>query len=87
MKTLILAALLATATLAQAQQLPTKTVKFYNNKTGELVGTATYFGNTAYLRDAKGEHYATMVRNPDGTAMTYDPSGNIIGPVKLPDEP
>jgi hypothetical protein len=85
MKTLILAIMLATVTLAQAQQPnQPKTIKLHNNATGEALGTVTISGNTAYMRDKNGEHVATIVHNPDGTRTSYDPSGNIIESVKLP---
>jgi hypothetical protein len=83
-----LAIMLATAVPAQAQQfnMP-KTIKLHNNATGESIGTLTISGNTAYLRDKNGEHYATIVRNADGTSTTFDPSGKIIEPIKLPEQP
>jgi hypothetical protein len=85
MRPLILALLLATTTLVQAQQLnQPRTIKLHNNATGENIGTVTISGNTSYLRDKNGEHVATIVRNPDGTRTTLDPSGNIIDSVKLP---
>jgi hypothetical protein len=79
MKTLILVSMLATATLAQAQQLDIpKTIRLHNNATGENIGTLTVTGNNAYLRDMAGNHIATIVRNPDGTKTTYDPNGKVI---------
>jgi hypothetical protein len=79
MKSLILAFMLATATVAQAQQLnQPKTIKLHNNKTGENIGTLTVSGNTAYLRDMAGKHQATIVSNRDGTKTYYDESGKII---------
>jgi hypothetical protein len=84
MKSFILALMLATIVPVQAQQLNMpKTINLHNNATGESLGSVTLSGNTAYLRDKNGEHYATVVRNPDGTKTTFDPSGNIIDPVKL----
>jgi hypothetical protein len=79
MKSLILAFLLATITLAQAQQLnQPRTIKLHNNKTGENIGTLTVSGNTAYLRDMTGKHQATIVSNSDGTKTYYDYDGKII---------
>jgi hypothetical protein len=80
MKTLILAVMLATVTIAQAQQLNhPKTIVFTNNATGEKMGTATLSADgRIYFRDKTGEHYATMVREPDGTKTLYDPSGKVI---------
>lgn len=87
MKTLILALLLATATVAQAQQMSNpKTIKLHNNKTGEHLGTITFSDGSAYYRDKDGKHYATVVKNPDGTTTAFDTSGNIIAPIKPPDE-
>jgi hypothetical protein len=85
MRPLILALLLATTTLVQAQQLnQPRTIKLHNNSTGENIGTVTISGNTSYLRDKNGEHVATIVTNPDGSKTSFDPSGNIIDSVKLP---
>jgi hypothetical protein len=85
MKTLVLALTLATATIAQAQQI-TKTIRLFDNATKETVGTVTLSGNHAYFRDRNGEHYATQVQNPDGTKTLYDPSGKVISAesLKLP---
>lgn len=99
MKTLILALTFATATMAQAQQtylspvLPSpiipKTIKLHNSVTKEPIGTVTVNGNTVYFRDKHGTHYATMVRNPDGTKTLYDPSGKVIkkDSLNLPEMP
>lgn len=82
---LCFAALLATATMAQAQQLDVpKTIKLHNK--GVYLGTATMSGNTIYIRNKDGEHIYTTVRNPDGTATTFDTRGNIIAPITLPGE-
>jgi hypothetical protein len=79
MKSLALAFLLVTVTVAQAQQLNMpRTIKLHNNATGENIGTLTVSGNTAYLRDVTGKHQATIVGNPDGTKTYYDESGKII---------
>lgn len=79
MKTLILAIMLATVTLAQAQQpnMP-RTIKLHNNATGEPVGTITMSGNSAYLRNKDGEHIYTIVRGPNGTRTIYDPNGKEV---------
>lgn len=90
MKSVIIVYALALLTLAmitpiKAQQLnQPKTIKLHNNATGENLGTMTVTGNTAYMRDKNGEHVATIVQNPDGTTTTFDPNGNVIGPIKLP---
>lgn len=81
MKSLILAFLLATATMAQAQQLnQSQTIKLHNKATGEFLGTATKSGNTVYIRNKNGEHIYTTILNPNGTKTTFDPSGNVINP-------
>jgi hypothetical protein len=90
MKTIILAFMLTTATMAQAQLLSDipirssipKTIKFLNPQ-NEIVGTATVNDNTIYFRDKNGEHYATMVVAKDGTKTFYDPSGKIVDPSTL----
>jgi hypothetical protein len=80
---LCFAALLATTTMVQAQQLNhPKTIKLHNNKTGEDIGTITITGNTAYLRDKDGVHVRTIVQNPDGSTTSFDTHGNIVGPIK-----
>jgi hypothetical protein len=86
MKTIILAFLLATALPVQAQQFgKSKTIKVHNNKTGEVIGTVTVSGATAYIRNKDNEHIYTVVRNPDGTMTSFDTNGNVIAPVKLPE--
>jgi hypothetical protein len=79
MKLLILAVLLASATVTQAQQLNMpRTIKLHDNATGKNIGTLTVSGNTAYLRDMTGKHQATIVSNPDGTKTFYNYEGKII---------
>jgi hypothetical protein len=79
MKTLILTFILAMLLPVQAQQLnQPKTIVFTNNATGEKIGTATLSDGRIYFRNKAGEHYATMVREPNGTKTLYDPSGNVI---------
>lgn len=86
MKSLIVALTLAMIATASAQQLNLpKTIKLHNNATGEHLGTVTYSNGRAYLRDKNNEHIATVIRNPDGSTTTFDPSGNIIEPIKLPE--
>lgn len=82
-----LAVLLATSTVAQAQTLTLpKTIKLHSNQTGEPLGTVTISDGKAYFRDKDGKHFATSVRNRDGTITSFDPSGNVIAPVKPPPE-
>lgn len=79
MKYLILAVLLATTTVAQAQWVNyPKTIRLYNKATGETMGTVTMSGGTAYVRNKHGEHLYTVVRNQDGTTTSFDPHGNVI---------
>jgi hypothetical protein len=91
MKALALAFLLATATLAQAQQLNLpKTVKLHDNATGKPIGTITRTegDNKFYVRDAKGEFVGTVVIDPATKARTYyDPSGKVVEPFSIkPDD-
>jgi hypothetical protein len=86
MKSLILALLLATTVSVPAQQLnQPRTIKLFNQNTGESLGTATISGGKMYVRDENGVHIYTTVRNPNGTTTSFDPDGNIIAPVKSPD--
>jgi hypothetical protein len=80
MKTILLVFALAMILPVQAQQLNhPKTIVFTNNATGEKMGTATVSTDgRIYFRDKAGEHYATMVREPNGTKTLYDPSGKVI---------
>jgi hypothetical protein len=50
---------------AQIGDLP-KTGNLIDNATKEVIGTVTFSGNRAYLRDK------------DGTRTAYDDSGNVI---------
>jgi hypothetical protein len=100
MKLLTIALTLAMITPAAAQlsQLPVsptipKTMKLYDNRSGEVIGTATLSWRTFYLRDLKGELVGTVVVDKDNKRTFRDPSGNLVdslsigGPIKLPDEP
>jgi hypothetical protein len=87
-----LAMLVATAvvTLARAQ-VPT-TVKLYDNRSGEVVGTATVMDrHTLVLRDLKGEIIGLLIFEKDGSRTFRDATGkpvetlSISGPIKLPD--
>jgi hypothetical protein len=71
--------LLLLATPASAQS---KTVKLHDKATNEPIGTITITGNTAYLRNAAGEHLSTITVNQDGSRTVYDPSGNVIKTIK-----
>jgi hypothetical protein len=79
MKTLILAFLLATTTLAQAQEIRgwPKTIKFTSD-TGEVVGTITQWNGVNYVRDLKGKLIAQVIIMKDGTKTFLDVSGQPI---------
>ena len=69
-------ALLLTAA-AQYAPLP-RTGNLINNATKEVIGTVTFSGDRAYLRDKDGKHLGTVVFNADGTRTTYDENGKVI---------
>jgi hypothetical protein len=75
---LALATVIAAPASAQYFNAPTKTINLYDKKTGETVGTVIINGNTAIMRNAKGEHINTMSIDKDGKRTVYDPSGNAI---------
>lgn len=54
-----------------------RTVSLFDANTKAPLGTATYSGGRIYLRDMKGEHYATIVMGPGGQTA-YDPHGKVI---------
>lgn len=62
---------------AQIGDLP-KTGNLIDNATKEVIGTVTFSGNRAYLRDKDGKHLGTIVYDKDGTRTAYDDSGNVI---------
>ena len=69
----------ATSAAVATADIP-KTVKLHDNATGKHLGSITNSpgDNTAYMRQKNGEHVATIVTNPDGTKISYDPSGKVI---------
>lgn len=77
MKLSVIVLTLALITPAAAQSTIPKTVKLYDNKSGQVLGTATISGNRVYLRDSKGELVGTAVYVKDKQTL-YDPSGNIV---------
>jgi hypothetical protein len=84
--TAIFALLLATSVPVQAQWVNyPKTIRLYNNATGESLGTVTVSEGKAYFRDKDGVHYATTVRDFDGKLMSFDTNGNVIAPLKVPE--
>jgi len=90
--TSIVAIILATVLIipASAQSLSTeplkwkndnnKTIYFKDKATGEQVGSAFITGNRTYLRDRHNKHYATVIKEPDGTTKWLDPSGQPLDP-------
>jgi len=81
----MIATLLPQMVMAQQVNIPpeTKHINLTDKKTGEPVGSIHINGDTSYLRDAKGEHVKTIVRNKDGTATVFDPNGKIIETKKM----
>jgi len=61
-----------------AQTPMPRTVPLVNNTTKETVGTATFSGNSIYLRDIKGELYAIATIERDGTKTLRDPNGKVL---------
>jgi hypothetical protein len=79
MKSLVLAFTLALLLPAAAQYAPLpRTGNLINNATKEVIGTVTFSGDRAYLRDKDGKHLGTVVFNADGTRTTYDENGKVI---------
>ena len=79
MKSLVLAFTLALLLPAAAQYAPLpRTGNLINNATKEVIGTVTFSGNRAYLRDKDGKHLGTVVFNADGTRTTYDENGKVL---------
>ena len=76
MKTLLL--LLAMTFPAIAQHNMSKTIRLFDNTTGEPIGTITINGPNAYLRDLSGKHIHTTTVEADGSRTVRDPNGNII---------
>jgi hypothetical protein len=72
---LALIALLALTAPAAAQLEPSTTP--LSNDRGEVIGTATRYGNQMYLRDAEGHLLYTMERSAKGLTM-HDPNGKIV---------
>ena len=87
--TSIAAIVLATLLIipASAQQLGdqwkhsnNKTIYFKNKATGEHIGSGFVAGNRVYLRDRHNKHYATVIKESDGTMKWLDPSGQPLDP-------
>jgi len=79
MKSLVLAFTLALLLPAAAQYAPLpRTGNLINNATKEVIGTVTFSGDRAYLRDKDGKHLGTVVFNADGTRTTYDENGKVL---------
>lgn len=89
MKALVVTLLLITAAPATAQRNldfgpPTRTIKLYDKDKTTQIATATFSGRAIYFRNMKGEHIATLARNPDNTIGAWDPHGKPIDPKVLP---
>ena len=79
MKSLVLAFTFALLLPAAAQYAPLpRTGNLINNATKEVIGTVTFSGDRAYLRDKDGKHLGTVVFNADGTRTTYDENGKVL---------
>jgi hypothetical protein len=84
MKWLVALFLLA-ASSAMAQQMPmAKTLPLVNNTTKEKIGTATFSGRSIYLRDLKGEHFATVTVEKDGSRTLTDANGKVTDTLPPP---
>jgi hypothetical protein len=88
---MFVATVAVTCARAQTPSLPT-TMKLYDNRSGEVVGTATFMDRrTMILRDLNGEVVGQVIFEKDGSRTFLDPSGkpvdtlSIAGPIKLPD--
>ena len=76
---LVLAFTFARLLPAAAQYAPLpRTGNLINNATKEVIGTVTFSGDRAYLRDKDGKHLGTVVFNADGTRTTYDENGKVL---------
>jgi len=76
---LVLAFTFAMLTTASAQYAPLpRTGNLINNATKEVIGTVTFSGDRAYLRDKDGKHLGTVGFNADGTRTTYDENDNVL---------
>jgi hypothetical protein len=84
---LVTAFVLALALPAAAQNRMPQTIPYKDSKTGETIGTATFSGNTLYLRKSDGELIGSVVTAPDGSRTLYDPSGNVMGVTRVPAGP
>ena len=72
--------MIATAA-AQSPELPT--THTFRDANGQVMGTATTWGNTMTMRDANGEITSTTTLEKDGTIIARDANGQITGSGKL----
>ena len=77
MKTLVAAFTLAMITGTAAQTPMPSTVPLVNNTTKETVGTATFSGNSIYLRDIKGELYAIATNSATAPRRSAIPTARF----------
>ena len=67
--------------IAMAQTPMPRTVPF-NDADGKQIGTATFSGKHIYLRDAKGELFAQIIIEADGTRKMLDPHGKVLDEIR-----
>jgi hypothetical protein len=77
MKKLVVLAFVVIATLASAQSTTPNTI-IMETPDGQMVGTATIWGNQATYRNAKGELTGSSVIK-DGKITYFDVNGKITG--------
>ena len=87
MKSLVIAFTIAMLTAASAQGIALPQTAPLTDTEGKVIGTATTLGGRVYLRDLKGEHFATIMIGKDGTRMHYDPSGKVLDKISAPGKP
>ena len=83
MRSLILAFVLASTAASAQLPLPTN-LPLTDTKTGEVIGTATLWGNRMVLRRKNGEFIATAVFDRDGTRTLYDEHGKVLDQINVP---
>jgi len=88
MKSIVLALILAMTTAAAAQMAPLpQTMKLYNNRNGEVIGTATIWRNVITMRDLNGEIIGTATIEADGKRSFRDPDGKPVSALSIAGPP
>jgi hypothetical protein len=79
-------ALVTTAVITCARaQVPT-TMKLYDNRSGEVIGTATFMDRrTLVLRDLKGEIVGLAILERDGNTTFRDANGKPVDGLSVGD--